>query len=137
MGEVGGRNHVGDDETVANVAPGRPTSHPFAMRLRKDGAPGWLRLCVDGLGLRKKPHVSDDETVANMAPRWTPILSGLFVFFFEDEVGDGGVGGDFGLMGHACGDVDDVSGVEDGFFSAFNAGAEGFAGGGAVGVFSL
>ena len=41
------------------------------------------------------------------------------------------------MMGHACWDVDDVSGVEDGFFSALDAGAEGFAGGGAVGVFSL
>src|SRR5882757_6711516 len=40
-------------------------------------------------------------------------------------------------MGHACRDVGDVSGVEDGFFSAFDAGAESFAGGGAVGVFSL
>src|ERR1700716_4361137 len=40
-------------------------------------------------------------------------------------------------MGHACGDVGDVSGVEDGFFSALDAGAEGFAGGGAVGVLSL
>src|ERR1700716_1946882 len=40
-------------------------------------------------------------------------------------------------MRHACGDVGDVSGVEDGFFSALDAGAEGFAGGGAVGVFSL
>jgi hypothetical protein len=59
------------------------------------------------------------------------------LFFFEDEVGDGGAGGDFGLMGHACGDVDDVSGVEDGFLSTFDAGAEGFPGGGAVGVFAL
>ena len=62
---------------------------------------------------------------------------GLFVFFFEDEVGDCGAGGDFDLVGHACGDVGDVSGVEDGFFSTFDAGAESFAGGGAVGVFSL
>jgi len=61
----------------------------------------------------------------------------LFVFFFEDEVGDGGARGDFGLVGHACGDVGDVSGVEDSFLSAFDAGAESFAGGGAVGVFSL
>jgi hypothetical protein len=43
----------------------------------------------------------------------------LFVFFFEGEVGGGGAGGDLGLMGHACGYVDDVSGVKDGFFSAF------------------
>ena len=41
------------------------------------------------------------------------------------------------MMGHACGDVDDVSCLEDCFFSALDAGAEGFAGGGAVGVFSL
>jgi len=66
-----------------------------------------------------------------------PRSCGLFFFLFEDEIGDGGAGGDFGLMGHACGDVDDVPGVEDGFFSALDAGAEGFAGGGAVGVFSL
>src|SRR5260370_25257634 len=70
-------------------------------------------------------------------PACARILRGLFVFFFEDEVGDRGAGGDFGLMGHACWDVDDVSGVEDGFFSALDAGAESFAGGGAVGVFSL
>ena len=67
-----------------------------------------------------------------------PRSCGLFFFLFEDEVGDGGAGGDFGLMGHSCWDVDDVSGVEDGFFSALDAGAEGFAGGGGcVGVFSL
>ena len=72
-----------------------------------------------------------------MGTRLPAVFEGLFFFFFEDQIGDGGAGGDFGLMGHACGDVDDVSGVEDGFFSAFNAGAEGFAGGGAVGVFSL
>jgi hypothetical protein len=62
----------------------------------------------------------------------------LLLFFFEDEVGGGGVGGDFDLMGDAGGDVDDVSGVEDGFLAAFDGGAEGFAGsGGAVGVFAL
>src|SRR5206468_4532343 len=61
----------------------------------------------------------------------------LFVFFFEDEVGDGGAGGDFRLVGDACWDVGDVSGVEDCFFSALDAGAECFAGGGAVAVFSL
>ena len=87
---------------------------------------------------REQPHVSDDETVANMGhPVCTRVLLGLFVFFFEDEVGDGGAGGDFRLMGDARGDVDDVSGVEDCFFSALDAGAESFAGGGAVGVFSL
>jgi hypothetical protein len=79
------------------------------MRPRKDGPPGSVRAV----------------SVAG------------FLFFFEDEVGDGGAGGDFRLMGHACGDVDDVSGVEDGFFSALDAGAEGFPGGGAVGVFAL
>src|SRR5216683_88918 len=72
-----------------------------------------------GLCLREKPHVSDDETVANMGhPIW------LFFFFLEDEVGGRGAGGDFGLMGHACGDVGDVSDVEDCFFSALDAGAE-------------
>ena len=42
-------------------------------------------------------------------------------------------------MGDAGRDVDDVSGAEDDFFSALDAGAEGFAGaaGAVVGVFSL
>ena len=68
-----------------------------------------------------------------------PRSCGLFFFLFEDEVGDGGAGGDFGLMGHSCWDVDDVSGVEDDFFSALDAGAQGFAwaAGAVVGVFSL
>jgi len=61
----------------------------------------------------------------------------LFFFFLEGQVGNGGAGGDLGLMGDACRDVDDFSGVEDGFFSALDAGAEGLAGGGAVGMFSL
>jgi hypothetical protein len=65
------------------------------------------------------------------------LLVRLFFFFFEDEVGDGGAGGDLGLMGHACGDVGDVSGVKDCLFFALDAGAEGFAGSGAVGVLSL
>jgi hypothetical protein len=91
-----------------------------------------------GSRLGEQPHVSGDETVANMGHPVVPeFVLRLFVFFFEDEVGDGGAGGDFGLVGQACGDVGDVSGVEDGFFSAFDAGAESFAGGGAVGVFAL
>jgi hypothetical protein len=51
-----------------------------------------------------------------------------YLLFFEDEVGGSGVGSDFDPMGDSGGDVDDVSGVEDDFFSAFDAGAEGFAG---------
>jgi hypothetical protein len=79
-----------------------------------------------------------DKTAKGWATQsCTGVSVWLFVFFFEDEVGGGGAGGDFGLMGDACGDVDDVSGVEDDFFSALDAGAQGFAGGGAVGVFSL
>ena len=59
----------------------------------------------------RKLHVRDDETVANMGTRLRAVFDGLFFFFFEDKIGDGGVGGDFGLVGQACGDVDDVSGV--------------------------
>ena len=54
------------------------------------------------------------------------------LFFFEDEVGGGGAGGELDPVGDAGGDVDDVSGVEDDFFSAFDAGAECLAGGGGV-----
>lgn len=61
----------------------------------------------------------------------------LFVFFFEDEVRGGGAGCDFDPMWDAGGDVDDVSGVQGDLFSAFDAGAEGLAGGGSVGAFLL
>ena len=104
------------------------------------GAPGRLRLRVkDGLGVREKPTLATMRLSRTWGTRFVAgfFLWWLFFFLFEDEVGNGGAGGDFGLMGHACGDVDDVSGVEDGFFSALDSGAEGFAGGGAVGVFSL
>jgi hypothetical protein len=94
-------------------------------------APGYY-LGFRGLRLREKPHVSDDETVANMGH---PIFACLF--FFEDEVGGGGAGSEFDPVRDACGDVGDVSGVEDYFFSALKFGAEGFAGAGAVGVLSL
>src|SRR5258705_9230065 len=61
-----------------------------------------------------------------------------FLFFFEDEIGGRGAGCDLDPVGDAGWDVDDVSGVEGDFFSALNAGAEGFAGaaGAVVGVFS-
>src|ERR1700748_451278 len=60
-----------------------------------------------------------------------------FVFFFEDEVGGRGAGGDFDPVGDAGGDVDDVSGMKGDLFSAFDSGAEGFARGGSVGAFLL
>ena len=61
------------------------------------------------------------------------------LFLFEDEVGGGGAGCDLDPVGNAGWNVDYVSGVEDDFFSALNAGAEGFAGaaGAVVGVLSL
>jgi hypothetical protein len=61
------------------------------------------------------------------------------LFFFEDEVGGGGAGGYLDPVRNAGRDVDDVSGAEDNFFSALDAGSESFAGaaGAAVGMFSL
>ena len=58
----------------------------------------------------------------------------LRLFFFEDEVDDGGVGGEVDLVRDACGDVGDVSGVQDYLFTALNAGSEEFSGAGAGGV---
>ena len=55
-------------------------------------------------------------------------MSERWLFFFEDEVCGRGAGGDLYPMGDAGLDVDDVSGVEGEFFSAFDAGTEGFAG---------
>ena len=54
----------------------------------------------------------------------------VFIFLFEYEIGSGGSGGDFNPVGDAGGNVDDVSGVEGDLFSAFDAGAESFAGDG-------
>jgi hypothetical protein len=51
-----------------------------------------------------------------------------WLFFFKDQVGGGGVWGELDPVGNAGGDVDDVSGVEDDFFSAVDSRAEGFAG---------
>ena len=61
------------------------------------------------------------------------------LFFFEDEVGGRGAGGDLYPVGNASWDVDDVSGVEVDFFSALDAGTQGFARAAwaVVGVFSL
>jgi hypothetical protein len=66
-------------------------------------------------------------------------MSGRGLFFFEDEVGGCGAGGDLDPVGDTGWDVDDVSGVEGDFFSALDAGAQSFAGaaGAVVGVFSL
>ena len=84
-----------------------------------------------------------NPTLATMRPsrtwgiRFCTDLWGLFVFFFEDEIGSGGAGGDFDPVGDAGGDVNDVTGVEGDLFSVFDAGAEGLAGGGSVGAFLL
>ena len=67
-----------------------------------------------GSRLREKPRVSDDKTVANMGH---PIL-----FFFDDEVGGGGVGGELDPVGDVGSDVGDFAGVEDYFFASFYAG---------------
>ena len=46
-----------------------------------------------------------------------------FLFFFDDKVGSGCAGGDLYPVWNVRGDVSDVSGVEDDFLSALNAGA--------------
>ena len=61
----------------------------------------------------------------------------VFIFLFEYEIGSGGSGGDFNPVGDAGGNVDDVSRVEGDLFSAFDAGAESFAGDGGAAVGSL
>ena len=85
---------------------------PFAMKLKRMGRP---------------------------APVMRAISAEESLFFFEDQVGRGGAGCDFDPVRYPSGDVDDVTGMEDDFFSALDAGAEGFAGaaGAVVGVLSL
>lgn len=53
---------------------------------------------------------------------WAPL------FFFDDEVGGGGAGCELDPVGDVGGDVSDVAGVEDHFFSALNAGTAGLSG---------
>ena len=79
------------------------------------------------------------EHRSSMLTRAMNCMSVARLFFFEDQVGGCGAGGDFYPVGDAGWDVDDVSGVEGDFFSTLDAGAQGFAGaaGAVVGVFSL
>lgn len=64
-----------------------------------------------------------------------PVFGREFLFFFNDEVGGGCAWSDFYPVRNARGDVGDVSGVKDNFFSALNARAADFSG--ICGVFSL
>ena len=84
------------------------------------------------LGFGKGKRIADAHYALNC-------MGGHGLFFFEDQVGGCGAGGDFYPVGDAGWDVDDVSGVEGDFFSTLDAGAQGFAGaaGAVVGVFSL
>jgi hypothetical protein len=67
-----------------------------------------------------------------------PTFTGSTVLlFFDDEVGGGGAGCELDPVGNVGGDVNDVSGVEDDFFSALDAGGEGLSGVGAAGVLAL
>jgi hypothetical protein len=59
------------------------------------------------------------------------------LFFFEDEIGGCGSGGEFDPVGDVGRDVGDLSGVQDDLFTSVEAGANGFSGAGAIGVLLL
>lgn len=105
---------------------------------------GLKPLFVDGLGgpslkawLAQKQFALLGECPCWRIRTWGTLIFLRGLFFFEDEVGSGGAGGDFDPVGNSGRDVNDVSGVEDDLFSAFDAGAEGFAGAAGAGVGAL
>src|SRR3954468_596429 len=94
------------DEFVAEIR--HPERAAYVPLFRDETAKGWGTRVVSAV---KRP-----------ARSWR------FVFFFEDEVGGSGAGGDLDPVGNAGGYVDDVSGVQGNLFSAFDPGAEGLTG---------
>ncbi len=91
---------------------------------RQGGAGGW----VGGLGPPGPASLCGTDALHGEMG----VHALVSLFFFEDEVGCSGAGGEFDPVGEVGGDVGDVAGVEDYFFAAFDAGAASFSGGGGV-----